>query len=418
VARKKYDVFVSHATEDKKAFVKPLVANLITLGLKVWYDELTLRPGDSLSEKIDAGLSDSRYGVVILSPSFFSKQWARRELRGLVQKATSEGKDLILPVWHGVTHTDVAKHSLPLADLLALNSKDGVADVAKGIAEVVLGRDLSDAKGPPVAEGKPVTATSAARAEDEPRARPLQRRFEDLSLARRPLAYASGIAGFLLFVALILPTSVEWNTSRDARVPSLVGLSELDARALAMNQGWTVIGHDSNEWGAKHVVNQEPSANTVLRRGSEVAVWYSPRSPLTEKRSADKKVVFRLTSINEDGLRRRSTAHRDWIKTWALRIEFENSTSTTLTIPPLVDTKWRSGTFRVEYGPFRRVVAPVQTQGEFWNAIGATAQLPPKTVRRAMVRVPAGGEDDPALGLTVDLGTPSFSFGHWIVSSK
>ena len=45
-----HDVFISHASEDKDAIVRPLANALISCGLKVWYDEFTLRIGDSLRQ--------------------------------------------------------------------------------------------------------------------------------------------------------------------------------------------------------------------------------------------------------------------------------------------------------------------------------------------------------------------------------
>lgn len=66
-----WDLFISHASEDKESFVRPLAHFLRELGLKVWYDEFTLSVGDSLSRSIDNGLARSRYGVVVISPAFF-----------------------------------------------------------------------------------------------------------------------------------------------------------------------------------------------------------------------------------------------------------------------------------------------------------------------------------------------------------
>jgi TIR domain len=62
-----FDVFISHASEDKTRFVRPLACELEKWGLKVWFDESTLKVGDSLRESIESGLSRSRYGVVIFS---------------------------------------------------------------------------------------------------------------------------------------------------------------------------------------------------------------------------------------------------------------------------------------------------------------------------------------------------------------
>ncbi len=90
-----YDVFISHASEDKVDVARPLAAHLQTLGLKVWLDDLELTLGDSLRRKIDQGLSRSRYGLVVLSPAFFLKEWPNKELDGLV--AREDGRESARP---------------------------------------------------------------------------------------------------------------------------------------------------------------------------------------------------------------------------------------------------------------------------------------------------------------------------------
>lgn len=114
-----WDVFISHASEDKETLVRPLAELLTKLGVKVWYDEFTLRVGDSLTRSIDKGLSGSRYGIVVLSPDFFSKNWPEYEYRGLNAKEMAGGK-VILPIWYRVKRAEVLKYSPPLADKYAL----------------------------------------------------------------------------------------------------------------------------------------------------------------------------------------------------------------------------------------------------------------------------------------------------------
>jgi hypothetical protein len=97
-----WDAFISHASEDKDEVVRPLAMVLQRFGAKIWYDEFSLEIGDSLSESIDRGLSRSRYGIVVVSPSFLKTNWPRRELRGLVTKEITGGK-VVLPIWHGLT---------------------------------------------------------------------------------------------------------------------------------------------------------------------------------------------------------------------------------------------------------------------------------------------------------------------------
>lgn len=73
VGGQEYDAFISHASEDKPTIARDLAQQLVSYKLKVWYDEFTLGIGDSLTEKINHGLNNSRFGIVILSKNFFSK---------------------------------------------------------------------------------------------------------------------------------------------------------------------------------------------------------------------------------------------------------------------------------------------------------------------------------------------------------
>jgi hypothetical protein len=80
--RRRWDAFISHASEDKQEFVRPLADALQALGSSIWYDDFALTVGDSLRRSIDHGLANSRWGVVVLSPNFFAKHWPQIELDG------------------------------------------------------------------------------------------------------------------------------------------------------------------------------------------------------------------------------------------------------------------------------------------------------------------------------------------------
>jgi len=121
-ANKSHDVFISHASEDKDDFVRPLAQALQDQGLDVWYDEFALTVGDSLRRSIDRGLADSRFGIVVLSSAFFAKNWTQYEFDGLVTKEMSGGDKVILPIWHKVSKDEVARYSPTLADKMALNT--------------------------------------------------------------------------------------------------------------------------------------------------------------------------------------------------------------------------------------------------------------------------------------------------------
>lgn len=135
-----HDVFISHASEDKDDFVRPLANALINEGLNVWYDEMTLRIGDSLRQKIDKGLANSRVGLVVLSPSFISKGWTNYELDGIVTR-TVTGEQVLLPIWHNITKQQVVDYSPSLADTVARSTATHtINEIAAEIAELIRSR--------------------------------------------------------------------------------------------------------------------------------------------------------------------------------------------------------------------------------------------------------------------------------------
>jgi hypothetical protein len=136
-AVREFDVFISHANEDKIEVVRPLAHALSNGGLKVWYDEFELRIGDSLRRKIDAGLAKSRFGVVVLSRSFFGKGWTNYELDGLVTRAVT-GEQILLPIWHDITKKELIDYSPSLADKVARSTgTHTIEEIAKEIIELV-----------------------------------------------------------------------------------------------------------------------------------------------------------------------------------------------------------------------------------------------------------------------------------------
>lgn len=127
-----YDIFISHASEDKDSLARPLSNALSRKGLLVWFDEQVLKLGDSLQSRIDDGLARSRIGVVILSKHFFKKQWTKKELNGLFALSVGKGRRII-PVWHEISIQTVLENSPMLADSLAIQSTHGVEAISDAI---------------------------------------------------------------------------------------------------------------------------------------------------------------------------------------------------------------------------------------------------------------------------------------------
>jgi len=73
-----FDVFLSHSAKDKPV-VRPLAERLRGDGLRVWFDEWMLKPGDSIPAKIEEGLEHSRVLVLCMSAKAFGSDWAQLE---------------------------------------------------------------------------------------------------------------------------------------------------------------------------------------------------------------------------------------------------------------------------------------------------------------------------------------------------
>ena len=136
ISNKKWDVFISHASEDKEDFVRPLAEKLQKCGVKVWYDEFELKMGDSLSDSINRGLQESKYGIIVLSQAFFEKEWTNYELKSLLMRQMNRER-VILPIWHNISKDFIREKNLYLSDIIALSSEMGWNELVDKILEKV-----------------------------------------------------------------------------------------------------------------------------------------------------------------------------------------------------------------------------------------------------------------------------------------
>jgi hypothetical protein len=161
------DCFICHASEDKDV-ARPLAEALIERGYEVWFDEYEMVVGDSLRQKIDAGLANSRFGVVVLSERFFEKEWPARELDGLVSKEIVGKERLILPVWHEIDEAFLVKVSPPLADRVGVPSDPVDVAVEKITQAIERRRGLGASAAAIVNAGEPTTAPRPVMERPEP----------------------------------------------------------------------------------------------------------------------------------------------------------------------------------------------------------------------------------------------------------
>jgi isopentenyl diphosphate isomerase/L-lactate dehydrogenase-like FMN-dependent dehydrogenase len=132
-----YDVFISHASEDKADFVQPLVEALQNVGVRVWYDALDMQWGKGLREQIDNGIKRSKYAILVFSKNFFSKKWPKRELDGILAKEEITGATP-LPIWYNISYEEVYEFSPTLSGLYSLSTdKYSIPDICKAFGLIL-----------------------------------------------------------------------------------------------------------------------------------------------------------------------------------------------------------------------------------------------------------------------------------------
>lgn len=130
--------FISHDSRDKDAFVRELAHELTKNLCTVWYDEFSLKVGDSLRSSIERGLRETKKCIVVLSPNFLSNHgWGQAEFDSIYTREILEKQNVMLPVWLNVDAKDVYAYSPRLADKVGISANLGVKEVAHLLAKTI-----------------------------------------------------------------------------------------------------------------------------------------------------------------------------------------------------------------------------------------------------------------------------------------
>lgn len=118
--------FLSHDSRDKDEIANPIARGFIKNAFPIWYDEYSLKPGDSLRESIENGLKKCKKCIVIISPNFISNTgWTKTEFNSVFTREIFKNENVFIPIWHNVTKEQVYEYSPSLADKFALDSSIG-----------------------------------------------------------------------------------------------------------------------------------------------------------------------------------------------------------------------------------------------------------------------------------------------------
>lgn len=124
----KHDVFISHANADKAEYVNDLKKSIDTLNIDVFYDKDSLEWGDNWKEKLQSGIDNSEFAIIVISENYFGREWTEKELYDFLNRQNSSGQKIILPILHNIAVSQLKERYPSIADIQALNSKDYSCD--------------------------------------------------------------------------------------------------------------------------------------------------------------------------------------------------------------------------------------------------------------------------------------------------
>lgn len=132
-------VFICHDGNDKDDVAQPIAIELSKMMCPVWFDQFSLKVGDSLRISIEKGLKECKKCIVILSPHFLSNNgWTKAEFDSIYTREILEKGNVILPVWHNVTAKEVYDYCPRLADKFAVSSTLDKKEVARQLYKAIM----------------------------------------------------------------------------------------------------------------------------------------------------------------------------------------------------------------------------------------------------------------------------------------
>jgi TIR domain len=141
IERSRYEkplAFICHDWRDKKDVAQPIAIGLSKMRCPVWYDEYSVKVGDSLRARVEKGLKESKKCVLILSPNFLSNTgWTKTEFDSIFTRQILEGSNVVLPVWCGVTKEQIYDYSPSLLDRLAVRWEEGIEEVLRKLCRAI-----------------------------------------------------------------------------------------------------------------------------------------------------------------------------------------------------------------------------------------------------------------------------------------
>lgn len=159
----RYDVFVSHASEDTDDFAEPLVSELKRRGVTSWYDRERMTYGDAIIQRMKDGLRDSRCGVIVASPHYFGKMFTTPELNALLMRALADETRKVIAVLYQMDGRALAEADPILATHMYIDAAQYDPAEIAGFIQAAVSPDIERLVEPAALDGTADTDVRRAR---------------------------------------------------------------------------------------------------------------------------------------------------------------------------------------------------------------------------------------------------------------
>ncbi len=142
------DVFLCHASEDKKTVVHPLAEALKKAGISYWLDEAEIHWGCDIFNSINEGLKTSQFVIVVLSKNFLQKKWPQAELSAAMNDELSSETIKVLPLIVGSNNEkeEIMREISLVKGKLYLPWNGNTDDVVESLKHILQSPDETDAQ--------------------------------------------------------------------------------------------------------------------------------------------------------------------------------------------------------------------------------------------------------------------------------
>ncbi|MCD6260752.1 MAG: TIR domain-containing protein [Thaumarchaeota archaeon] len=127
-------IFISYSKVDK-TMAERIANTLKQKGYVVWFDEWKIKVGDSIIDKINKGIVESDFLLVLLSKNSIKSKWVKEELNAAKMKEIAKRKVFILPVLLEDCEIPSLISDKRYADFRTSFSK-GITEIMKTLEEV------------------------------------------------------------------------------------------------------------------------------------------------------------------------------------------------------------------------------------------------------------------------------------------